>query len=149
MKILDPPPPRKEDTSMLPPSREPHDDADPDAIKCPIRQILGRIGGRWTLDIVMSLDERPLHFAELDRRIPKISRRMLTLTLRALERDGLVSRRVDGPAGSTVHYELTELGKSLDAQLHALTEWSRENRDAIYTAREEYDRSEARLRRTM
>lgn len=131
---------------MLLRSREAHDDVDADAIKCPIRQILGRIGGRWTLDIVMSLAERPLHFAELDRRIPKISRRMLTLTLRALERDGLISRRVDGPAGSTVHYELTGLGKDLDAQLRALTEWSRENRDAIYSARDAYDRSIARPR---
>lgn len=115
------------------------DDLDTDEVKCPIRQILGRIGGRWTLDIIMILGDGPMHFAELDRRIPKVSRRMLTLTLRALERDGLIARHSDGRAGSMTHYDLTELGKGLDEHLHALTEWSRCHRDAIYGARERYD----------
>ena len=130
---------------MLLQTRSELDDVDSDEIKCPIRQILGRIGGRWTLDIIMSLGNGPCHFAELDRRIPKISRRMLTLTLRALERDGLISRRASGPAGSMIYYEITDLGRELDAHLHTLTEWSREQRDVIYAARERYDDKHSRL----
>ncbi|MGD0474027.1 MAG: helix-turn-helix domain-containing protein [Candidatus Velthaea sp.] len=125
---------------MLPRGRSKRDDPDSDEIKCPIRQILGRIGGRWTLDIIMALGNGPCHFAEIDRRIPGISRRMLTLTLRGLERDGLISRRADGRVGSMIHYGLTEVGRGLDVQLHALTEWSRAQREAIYAARDRYDR---------
>jgi DNA-binding HxlR family transcriptional regulator len=124
---------------MLLRSRE-LDDGDSDAIKCPIRQILGRIGGRWTLDVIMLLGDGPRHFADLDRCIPKISRRMLTLTLRALERDGLIARRGGGKAGTIVQYEITDLGRGLNGHLHALTEWSRTQRDAIYEARDLYDR---------
>ena len=64
---------------------------------------------------------------------------MLTLTLRGLERDGIVARHATGTAGSIVYYELTDLGRSLDTHLHALTEWSRENRETIYAARDRYD----------
>lgn len=123
---------------MLPRGRK-LDDVDSDEIKCPIRQILARIGGRWTLDIIMLLGEGSRHFADLDRSIPKISRRMLTLTLRALERDGLVARRGAERAGSMVYYEITELGRGLNEHLHSLTEWSRSQRDAIYEARDLYD----------
>jgi DNA-binding HxlR family transcriptional regulator len=115
------------------------DDLDDDAIKCPIREILARTGSRWVLDVMTILDQGPHHFADLDRRIPKISRRMLTLTLRTLERDGLISRRAEGWAGSMVFYEITKLGHGLARHLHALTEWSREHRDAIYAARATYD----------
>jgi DNA-binding HxlR family transcriptional regulator len=125
---------------MLPQHRNGrHDDNDADEVKCPIRQILGRVGGRWTLDLIMLLGKGPHHFADLDRCIPKISRRMLTLTLRGLERDGLVARYPSGTAGSIVTYEITDLGRELDAHLHALTEWSRDRRDAIYSARDRYD----------
>ena len=112
---------------------------DDDAIVCPIRDILGRIGGRWTIDIIMNLTGGPQHFAELDRRIPKISRRMLTITLRSLERDGLIARRAAGRAGSMVLYEITDLGRELGVHLETLTEWSRARRDAIYAARDQYD----------
>ena len=126
---------------MLLRDRRDRDAADADEVKCPIRQILGRIGGRWTLDVIMLLGNGPRHCADLDRCIPGISRRMLTLTLRGLERDGLICRRATGSAGATVQYEITEVGRGLDAHLHALREWSREQRDAIYAAREAYDRA--------
>ena len=128
---------------MLLGARNKRDDPDSDEVKCPIRQILGRLGGRWTLDIIMALGNGPCHFAEIDRRIPGVSRRMLTLTLRGLERDGLISRRADARVGSMTHYELTEVGRGLDAQVHALTEWSRAQREAIYAARDRYDREHA------
>jgi DNA-binding HxlR family transcriptional regulator len=115
------------------------DDGDSDEVKCPIRDILGRVGGRWTLDVIAMLGTGPLHFAELDRRIPKISRRMLTLTLRALERDGLITRRARAAPGSMVIYEITALGRELDAHLQALTAWSRKRSDDIYAARDRYD----------
>jgi DNA-binding HxlR family transcriptional regulator len=122
---------------MLLQDRKP-DDTDSDEIKCPIRQILGRVGGRWTLDVMMLLGNGPHHFADLDRSIPAISRRMLTVTLRGLERDGLITRRA-AKNGSMVYYEITDVGYGLHAHLHTLTEWSREQRDAIYLAREAYD----------
>jgi DNA-binding HxlR family transcriptional regulator len=112
---------------------------DGDEVVCPIREILGRIGGRWTIDILMNLLSGPQHFADLDRRIPKISRRMLTLTLRSLERDGLLSRRAAGRAGSMVFYELTDLGRELSELLQTLTNWSRVRRDDIYAARDRFD----------
>jgi DNA-binding HxlR family transcriptional regulator len=120
---------------------------DTDAIKCPIREILGRVGGRWTIDVLMQLEAESHHFADLDRCIPNISRRMLTLTLRGLERDGLLVRLATGTAGSMVYYEITELGKELATQLHILTEWSRTRRDAIYAARDSYDRNSSVIKR--
>src|SRR5215469_6473838 len=67
-----------------------------EAIECPIRQILGRVGGRWSLDVIIVLNTAPSQFLELARTIPGISRRMLALTLRGLERDGIVKRLSDG-----------------------------------------------------
>jgi DNA-binding HxlR family transcriptional regulator len=109
-------------TSMLLHRGLERDDLDADAIKCPIPEMLARAGSRWVLDVMTILDEGARHFADLDRRIPKVSRRMLTLTLRALERDGLIARRTEGQAGSMVFYEMTELGHGMAEHLHALTE---------------------------
>jgi len=119
--------------------RNKQEEIDPDEIKCPIRDILSRVGGRWTLDVIMLLGKGPRHFAELDNGIPKISRRMLTLTLRALERDGLITRRPSGGSGFMVMYEITDVGRGLDTHLRTLTEWSREHRDVIYAARDRFD----------
>lgn len=107
--------------------------------ECPIRQILGRLGGRWTLEIILTLGNGSRHFADLERGIAGVSRRMLTLTLRALERDGLIRRTPAARPGAPVQYALTPLGVSLDEQLQALTEWSRIRRDEIFAARAAYD----------
>lgn len=107
--------------------------------ECPIRQILGRLGGRWTLEIILTLGNGSRHYADLDRGIAGISRRMLTITLRALERDGLVQRTPAVRPGAPVQYALTPLGVSLDAQLQALTDWSRMRRDEIFAARAAFD----------
>jgi DNA-binding HxlR family transcriptional regulator len=124
----------KEGTSMLQSVKLAEND-----YECPIRQILGRLGGRWTLEIILTLGNGSRHFADLERGIAGVSRRMLTLTLRALERDGLVQRTPAPRPGAPVRYALTPLGVSLEAQLQALTEWSRIRRDEIFAARAAFD----------
>lgn len=110
-----------------------------EAIECPIRQILSRVGGRWSLDVMIVLDDGPSQFLEMERTIPGISRRMLAMTLRGLERDGLVTRSASGVAGDPVRYEISELGATLAKHMRALAEWSRVSKAAIETARERFD----------
>ncbi|MFF1400172.1 winged helix-turn-helix transcriptional regulator [Streptomyces sp. NPDC058287] len=94
---------------------------------CPTRQLLDRIGTKWTSLVVKVLaEEAPdeLRFAELRRRIPGISQKMLSVTLQSLVRDGLVARRVEPTVPPAVHYRLTELGLSLERPLSALRVWA-------------------------
>lgn len=94
---------------------------------CPTRQLLDRIGTKWTSMAVKVLaEEAPgeLRFAELRRRIPGISQKMLSATLQSLVRDGLVARRVEPTVPPAVHYRLTELGLSLERPLSALRVWA-------------------------
>lgn len=95
--------------------------------RCPTRQLLDRIGTKWTSMAVKVLaEEAPgeLRFAELRRRIPGISQKMLSVTLQSLVRDGLVARRVEPTVPPAVHYRLTELGLSLEGPLAALRVWA-------------------------
>ncbi|OPC79974.1 transcriptional regulator [Embleya scabrispora] len=95
--------------------------------RCPTRRLLDRIGTKWTSMAVKVLaEEAPgeLRFAELRRRIPGISQKMLSVTLRSLVRDGLVARRVEPVVPPAVHYRLTELGLSLEGPLRALRVWA-------------------------
>ncbi|MFH8337289.1 winged helix-turn-helix transcriptional regulator [Streptomyces sp. AM6-12] len=95
--------------------------------RCPTRQLLDRIGTKWTSMAVKVLaEEAPdeLRFAELRRRIPGISQKMLSVTLRSLVRDGLVARRVEPTVPPAVHYRLTGLGLSLEEPLSALRVWA-------------------------
>ncbi|QIQ04755.1 winged helix-turn-helix transcriptional regulator [Streptomyces liangshanensis] len=94
---------------------------------CPVRQLLDRIGTKWTSMVVKVLaEEAPdeIRFAELRRRIPGISQKMLSVTLQSLVRDGLVARRVEPTVPPAVHYRLTELGLSLEGPLSALRDWA-------------------------
>ncbi|MGW2913796.1 winged helix-turn-helix transcriptional regulator [Streptomyces asoensis] len=94
---------------------------------CPTRRLLDRIGTKWTSMAVKVLaEEAPdeLRFAELRRRVPGISQKMLSVTLRGLVRDGLVARRVEPTVPPAVHYRLTELGLSLEGPLSALRVWA-------------------------
>ncbi|MEU8577208.1 winged helix-turn-helix transcriptional regulator [Streptomyces asoensis] len=94
---------------------------------CPTRRLLDRIGTKWTSMVVKMLaEEAPgeLRFAELRRRIPGISQKMLSVTLHSLVRDGLVARRVEPTVPPAVHYRLTELGLSLEGPLAALRVWA-------------------------
>nr|WP_240759627.1 helix-turn-helix domain-containing protein [Phytoactinopolyspora endophytica] len=104
-----------------------------------MRQILDRIADKWSLLVIALLDERPLRFNELRRTIDGISQRMLTVTLRQLERDGLVRRTVFPTVPPRVDYELTPLGMSLHATIQALVTWTEEHQQEIAAARTAYD----------
>lgn len=104
-----------------------------------VSSVLSRIGDKWTVLIVMMLTERPHRFNELKRAIGGISQRMLTLTLRGLERDGLVSRTQFPTIPPRVDYALTELGTSLCVPIKALGLWAFEHIATIETARADFD----------
>src|SRR5580704_14101077 len=91
---------------------------------CPAREILDRVGDKWSVMVIVLLGQRIHRFNELHRAIEGISQRMLTLTVRALERDGLVSRTVHASVPPRVDYELTELGRTLLIPLGALAGWA-------------------------
>src|SRR5438093_7476664 len=115
------------------------------AEKCPaIREVLNRVGDKWSVQIVGLLGDGPMRFSELRRSIEGISQRMLTLTLRGLERDGLVTRTIFPTIPPRVDYELTAMGRTLLKPINALAEWSDENRVAIQEARSRYDAKAAR-----
>lgn len=112
---------------------------DPYAANCPSRQVLDRIGDRWTVLVVGSLSAGPMRFSELARHIEGVSQKMLTQTLRGLERDGLVQRTVHPEVPPRVEYELTHVGRTLIAPLDALDAWAREHLPVIVEARTRYD----------
>lgn len=101
--------------------------------------MLSRIGDKWTVLVVELLDGGPMRFNELRRRIGNISQKMLTTTLRNLERDGFVTRTVFPTIPPRVDYELTGLGRELRVPVKALGHWARANIDRIQEARERFD----------
>jgi len=107
---------------------------------CPVREVLDRVGDKWSVLVIVLLGQRTHRFNEMYRAIEGISQRMLTLTVRALERDGLVSRTVYATVPARVDYELTELGRTLRVPLGAVTDWANTHRDDIQVARERHDR---------
>ena len=104
-----------------------------------ISEVLGRIGDKWTVLVVNLLGEGPRRFNEIKREVGGISQRMLTLTLRTLERDGLVVRTVHPTVPPSVEYSLTELGQSLRVPVRALTDWALRNQQAMGEARRRFD----------
>lgn len=104
-----------------------------------ISGLLQRIGDKWTVLVVQTLADGPKRFNELRREIPSVSQRMLTLTLRNLERDGLVSRTVTPSIPPRVDYELTQLGQSLQKPICGLASWATENVGAIEAAQKRFD----------
>jgi DNA-binding HxlR family transcriptional regulator len=104
-----------------------------------VREVLDRIGDKWSVQIVGRLGDGPKRFGELRREIEAISQRMLTHTLKALERDGLVSRTVHPTVPPSVEYALTPLGQNLLVPIRGLAEWASKNRGAMQRARERYD----------
>jgi DNA-binding HxlR family transcriptional regulator len=113
--------------------------ADPYTAACPSREALDRIGDRWTVLILGVLTDGPQRFTELARRIEGISQKMLTQTLRGLERDGLVTRTVHATVPVRVDYELTALGRTLTGPIAALEAWARDHIGDVVAARERYD----------
>ncbi|GAA5112481.1 winged helix-turn-helix transcriptional regulator [Pseudonocardia adelaidensis] len=106
---------------------------------CEVRQILDRIADKWSLLVIALLDRRRLRFTELRREIDGVSQRMLTVTLRQLERDGLVRRTVHPVVPPRVDYELTPLGASLHETIQALVTWTESHQREIAAARSAYD----------
>jgi DNA-binding HxlR family transcriptional regulator len=103
------------------------------------REVLDRVGDKWSLLAMALLGERSMRFSELLRTIDGISQRMLTLTLRSLERDGLVHRSVQPTRPPRVDYALTELGRTLLEPVSGLVRWAEANRPAIQAARSRFD----------
>ncbi len=106
---------------------------------CPVRDVLERVGDKWSVLIVVELTRGPSRFTELLRTIDGISRRMLTRTLRLLERDGLVQRTVFATVPPSVEYRITPLGEGLAAPLEVLAEWAVTNRASVAAARASFD----------
>ena len=104
-----------------------------------ISTLLSRIGDKWTVLVVATLGEGSKRFNELRREIPSVSQRMLTLTLRNLERDGLVSRAVTPTIPPRVDYALTDLGHSLLKPVTALSDWALDNVERIHAAQARFD----------
>jgi DNA-binding HxlR family transcriptional regulator len=109
---------------------------------CQVRQILNRIADKWSLLVIALLEKRKLRFTELKKNIAGISQRMLTTTLRQLERDGVVTRRVFPVVPPRVEYELTPLGSTLHQTIQALVDWTERNQREIAAARHRYDSRE-------
>ncbi|WP_418675961.1 winged helix-turn-helix transcriptional regulator [Alistipes putredinis] len=107
---------------------------------CPIRNILARISDKWSLLVIYTLDKsekEPIRFKELQRQIPDISQKMLTVTLRTLEEDGYVTRTIYPEVPPRVEYSLTERTKSLLPHINSLIGWALENAEAIIKDRKE------------
>lgn len=118
---------------------EPSPDLNPYAAGCPSRRLLDRIGDRWTVLVVGLLAAGPKRFSEIRRGVGGISQKMLTQTLRGLERDGLVSRTVFAEVPPRVEYELTAAGRTLQAPLKALEDWSIQHFGQVAASWESYD----------
>ncbi|MBX3170424.1 MAG: helix-turn-helix transcriptional regulator [Candidatus Eremiobacteraeota bacterium] len=112
----------------------------PEACK-PIRQVLERVGDKWSLLVIYQLSQRKLRFNELRRAIPQISQRMLTYSLRELERDGLVLRTVTPSVPPRVDYELTALGATLLVPVQGLVDWAVGHQAEMEAARSRFDGS--------
>jgi DNA-binding HxlR family transcriptional regulator len=106
---------------------------------CPVREVLDRVAGKWSVLIIVATAHGPIRFTELERSVEGISRRMLTLTLRNLERDGLVTRTVHPTVPPKVEYELTAVARELHATLLSLTDWAERHRVTIAESRAAYD----------
>ena len=125
--------PRQEGTKLIPANLHVPEDCRA------VSEVLARVGDKWTILVVSELGNGPKRFNEIRRALGSISQRMLTLTLRGLERDGLVSRTVTPSIPPRVDYELTALGVSLRGPVCALSQWALDNIAAIHGAQAEFD----------
>lgn len=125
-------------------TKEPEPRKAPDAFYdpklCPVRNVLEALTNKWSMLVITHLKFGEHRFSELKRALPDISQRMLTLTLRNLERDGLVHRKVTPTKPPRVDYRLSELGTSMLHPLHQLSDWALEHRAAIEQSRRRFDR---------
>ncbi|MEU4653283.1 helix-turn-helix domain-containing protein [Streptomyces sp. NPDC023723] len=111
---------------------------------CPVTEVLDHVAGKWSIGILVAAALGPVRFTELERGIEGISRRMLTLNLRKLERDGLLIRTVYPTVPPKVEYSLTPMAQELHAHLTGLVDWAQRHRTAIAAARAVYDAAPGR-----
>lgn len=109
---------------------------------CPLAEVIDHVAGKWSVAILVAAARGPVRFTELERAINGISRRMLTLTLRKLERDGLLHRTVYPTVPPKVEYTLTDMAKELHETLRSLTDWAERHRADIAAAQTLYDATE-------
>jgi DNA-binding HxlR family transcriptional regulator len=107
--------------------------------RCPTRMVLDRIADKWTVLIVGALKDNKKRFGELRREVGGVSQKMLTQTLKGLERDGIVTRRVFATVPPRVEYSLTDLGRTLIGMLESIRDWSEKNIEDVLKARDEFD----------
>ena len=112
----------------------------------PVHEVLAQIGGKWTIFIIQALSNGPRRFSEIKRQIDGISQKMLTSTLRDLEKDGFVTRKVTPSIPPRVDYELTQMGSELQMPLRTIGDWAHANRHRVEAAREEFAKREAEAR---
>jgi len=108
---------------------------------CPVRNVMDRIAGKWSTLLLEALARQPYRFGELRRLVPDISQRMLTQTLRDLQRDGYIEREVFPTKPPSVEYRMTALGHSLFEPLSKVLQWAGENHAAVKAARQKFDES--------
>lgn len=107
--------------------------------KCPIRTVLDRFGDKWSILVIIKLASKgTLRFSEINKLMPDVSQKMLTVTLRTLEADGLVSREIFPEIPPRVEYQLTDMGKSLVPHIKGLANWADENLGAIKKSRKKF-----------
>nr|WP_204330264.1 helix-turn-helix domain-containing protein [Rhizobium phaseoli] len=123
----------------MPGARREIDLAGLDFGNCPVRDMMQQIGGKWSTLLLEVLAAEPRRFGELRRMIPDISQRMLTQTLRDLQRDGYIAREVFPTKPPSVEYSMTELGRSLYLPLSQLLNWAEANHHAVRAARSRFD----------
>jgi DNA-binding HxlR family transcriptional regulator len=114
---------------------------DDERLACHVREVLDRIGDKWSVPVLTELARGVHRFRELQRAAPGISQRMLTLTLRRLERDGFVSRTVFPTVPAKVQYELTNTGRSLTGLVQSMAAWGAEHSAAVIDSRNAWDQS--------
>jgi DNA-binding HxlR family transcriptional regulator len=107
--------------------------------ECPTRIVLDRVGDKWTVLVVSALSDETLRFSELRARVGGVAPKVLTQTLRALERDGILTRKVYAEVPPRVEYSLTLLGRSLAAPIDAIQDWAETHVAAVLAARDKYD----------
>lgn len=113
---------------------------------CPTRQVLDRIADKWTVLIIRRLSDGTLRFAQIRRTVDGISQKVLTNTLRGLERDGIVSRRIYASVPPRVEYSLTDLGRSLSDMVGRICGWAEANIEMVQRARAAYDSAREDIR---
>ena len=108
---------------------------------CPTRMVLDRIADKWTLLLLRKISEKPMRFNQLRRDVEGVSQKVLSQTLKKLERDGLVSRQAFATVPVTVEYSITELGQTLTAVAVSISTWAETHIDQVLKAQENYDRA--------